>query len=155
MSMLSLLVIALLGEAIWEAAKMVWQNGKLSVDKIGALVIGLLLAIGTGLDLFAMVGVPLHIPYLGMILTGLLISRGANFIHDLMASINNLQQNTKVTLIKSVNEDTEKETAIKYKDDEANQQSTAATEQTNPTAENSNPSTDTSQNQNDNQSAVQ
>lgn len=98
MNILSLVILALIGEAVWETLKMTWQQGKVSIDRLGALAIGLLLAIGTGLDLMAMVGVPLHIPYVGMVLTGLLISRGANFIHDLLASINNVQQNTKATL---------------------------------------------------------
>ncbi len=97
MNILSLIVLALIGEAVWETLKMVWQNGKISVDRIGALIIGLLLAIGAGLDLMAMVGIPMRIPYVGMVLTGLLISRGANFMHDILQSINNIQQNTKDT----------------------------------------------------------
>lgn len=136
MNMLSLLVVALLGEAIWETLKMVWQAGKLSADKIGAIVIGIALAVGSGLDIFTVVGISLKVPYLGMILTGILISRGANFIHDLLSSVNNLQQNTKAAVITNFNEDTEKETGIEYKDNEAEQQSTAATVKTNSTAEN-------------------
>ena len=100
MKILSLVILAMIGEAVWETAKMVWQNGKISTDRIGAIAIGELLAIGAGMDILAMVGIPLSIPYLGMILTGLLISRGANFVHDLLKSINNLQQNTKTTLLK-------------------------------------------------------
>ncbi|TDT63437.1 hypothetical protein [Fonticella tunisiensis] len=95
MNILSLIIIALIGEAVWETLKMTWQQGKVSIDRIGALIIGLLLALGTGLDLMAMIGVPMKVPYVGMILTGLLISRGANFVHDILASINNIQQNTK------------------------------------------------------------
>ena len=97
MNILSLIILALIGEALWETLKMTWQNGKLSIDRVGALVIGELLAIGAGMDLLAMVGVPLKIPYIGLVLTGLLISRGANFVHDLLASINNVQQNTKTS----------------------------------------------------------
>lgn len=95
MNILSLIIIALIGEAVWETLKMTWQQGKVSIDRIGALIIGLLLALGTGLDIMAMIGVPMKVPYVGMILTGLLISRGANFVHDILASINNIQQNTK------------------------------------------------------------
>ena len=102
MKILSLVILAMIGEAVWETAKMVWQNGKISTDRIGAIAIGELLAIGAGMDILAMVGIPLSIPYVGMILTGLLISRGANFVHDLLASINNVQQNTKTTLLKAI-----------------------------------------------------
>jgi hypothetical protein len=95
MNLLSLVVLALLGESVWETLKMIWQQGKLSIDKIGALVIGVILALSTGLDLMALVGVPSKIPFLGTIFTGILISRGANFMHDLIGSIDHIHQNTK------------------------------------------------------------
>ena len=84
---LKLIVLALIGEALWETLKMTWQQGKFSIDRLGALIVGLLLAVGTGLDLFSLVQIPLNIPYLGMALTGVLISRGANFVHDLLKKI--------------------------------------------------------------------
>lgn len=89
---MQIVVIALIGEAVWETLKMVWQDGKICIDRIGALVVGLLLAIGTQLDLLAMVGIPVIIPYLGIVLTGLLISRGANFIHDLFGAVNTVSK---------------------------------------------------------------
>ncbi len=85
--LLKLVVLALIGEAVWETLKMVWQQGKLSVDRIGALAVGLLLALGAQLDLFALVSIPISIPFVGMVLTGVLISRGANFVHDLLKKI--------------------------------------------------------------------
>ena len=87
MSILSLIVLACIGEAVWETLKMTWQTNKISIDRIGSLGIGLLLALGSGLDLMSMVGIPLKIPYVGLILTGLLISRGSNFMHDLLTKI--------------------------------------------------------------------
>lgn len=95
MSFASLIILAMLGEAIWETLKMIWQDGKACIDKIGAVLVGLLLCIGTGTDIMEMVGVPMKIPYVGTILTGILISRGANFVHDILTSINNFQQKTK------------------------------------------------------------
>jgi len=85
--LLKLVILALIGEAVWETLKMTWQQGKFSIDRLGALLVGLLIAIGTGLDLFALVKVPLSIPYLGLVLTGVLISRGANFVHDLLKKL--------------------------------------------------------------------
>lgn len=134
MNILSLIVLALIGEAVWETLKLTWQGGKISVDRVGALVVGLLLALGTGLDLMAMVGVPLKIPYVGMVLTGLLISRGANFVHDLLASINNVQQNTKVTLLNAPGVET-----IQPINTDGLAQPAAESEKVNPTAENSEP----------------
>lgn len=95
MNITQLIVLAGIGEALWETLKMVWQNGKISIDRVGAMVIGLFLAIATGMDIMKLIDIPVRIPFAGVILTGLLISRGANFMHDILASINNVHINTK------------------------------------------------------------
>ncbi|WP_139904897.1 hypothetical protein [Clostridium thermarum] len=95
MNITKILILAMISEAVWETFKMTWQNGKLSADRIGAMVIGILIAISTGIDIMELVEIPIFIPYLGTILTGLLISRGANFIHDLLSSAGNMSKNTK------------------------------------------------------------
>lgn len=96
MNFAKLLILAMISEAVWETIKMTWQNGKFSIDRIGAMVTGLLLAVTTGIDIMELVGVPTVVPYLGNILTGLLISRGANFVHDILASAGNMNAKTKV-----------------------------------------------------------
>lgn len=95
MNLFSLAVLAFIGEAVWETLKMTWQDGKFSIDRLGALLVGLLLAIGTGMDLLEAVGIRVKIPFIGMVLTGILISRGANFTHDIVATVNNLQSSTR------------------------------------------------------------
>lgn len=87
MTVLGVVVIAFIVEAVWETLKMIWQQGKVSIDRIGALVVGLLVAFASGIDLFVLVELPLQVPYVGLALTGILISRGANFIHDLLKKI--------------------------------------------------------------------
>ncbi|MFA9398231.1 MAG: hypothetical protein ACERKV_08195 [Clostridiaceae bacterium] len=96
MDIFSVLALAFIGEATWETLKMVWQNGKLNLDRIGALVVGIVLALASGFDLMEIIGFPFAIPFVGSLLTGILISRGANFVHDLLASVNNLQEKTKL-----------------------------------------------------------
>lgn len=95
MNILSVIVVAVVAESLWETLKMVWQDGKFSYDRIGSLIVGVLLALGANLDLFTLVGIDLNIPLLGMLLTGILISRGSNFIHDLLATIGNIKEITK------------------------------------------------------------
>lgn len=95
MQFFSLLVLALSAEAVWETLKMTWQKGKLCIDKIGALSIGVILCLSTGLDIFELLGITVRWPIVGMILTGVLISRGSNFIHDFIKSIENIQIKTK------------------------------------------------------------
>lgn len=83
MSIVTIITIALLVEAIWETLKMVWQEGKININTIGALIVGIAVSILAKIDIFAMQGITLSIPLIGWILTGILMSRGANFIHDL------------------------------------------------------------------------
>lgn len=82
-----LIIVAILIEAIWENIKMVWQNGKFSIDKIGALVISVLICILAKIDIFPIVNLSVSIPVIGRIFTGIIVSRGANFVHDLFNKI--------------------------------------------------------------------
>lgn len=82
-----LIIIAILIEAIWENIKIVWQNGKLSIDMLGSLVLSILVCILTRADIFPIVGITVVVPFIGNVLTGIIVSRGANFIHDLFTKI--------------------------------------------------------------------
>ena len=87
---LQIIVIALLAETIWENLKMVWQEGKVNVDRIGALIVSVVVSMATQLDIFAILNFGISIPFIGSFLTGILISRGANVIHDLLNKIEEL-----------------------------------------------------------------
>lgn len=84
---LQVMVIALLAETIWENLKMIWQEGKVNVDRIGALIVSILISVATQLDIFAILSFGIAVPFVGSFLTGILISRGANVIHDLLNKI--------------------------------------------------------------------
>lgn len=88
MEAFQLIVVAILVEAIWENLKMIWDNGKLSIDRIGSLVFGILVCVLTSIDIFPIVNIPISIPVVGSVLTGIIVSRGANFVHDLFEKIN-------------------------------------------------------------------
>jgi len=101
--LLIVFILAFVVEAVWQALKPLWP-GKLKewevsygvpIDAIGCLVIALLLCFGTGTDLLALVGVPLVIPYVGIVLTAILIYRGSNFLHDVLAGINDIRTQNK------------------------------------------------------------
>ena len=87
---LQIIVIALLAETIWENLKMVWQEGKISIDRIGALIVSIIVSMATQIDVFAILNFGIAIPFIGSFLTGILISRGANVIHDLLNKIEKL-----------------------------------------------------------------
>jgi len=80
----TVILLAVLAESIWETFKMTWQNGKVSIDRIGALVISIFICVVSGIDLFALIGIPLLGAYTGTVATGVLVSRGSNFVHDLI-----------------------------------------------------------------------
>ena len=78
-----LFVIAIFVEAVTETIKWIYSDKTLLRDRLVALGVGLLIAILTGFDLFKQIGLELTVPYVGSILTGILLARGANYIHDL------------------------------------------------------------------------
>lgn len=82
-----LIIIAILIEAIWENIKMIWQNGKFSIDKLGSLILSIVICILTKADIFPIIGISIVIPIIGSVLTGIIVSRGANFLHDLFNKI--------------------------------------------------------------------
>ena len=88
---MKLLVIAATVEAVWETLKMFWQEGKLNIDRVGSAVLGILLCVLADVNFFAIVGIELSIPIVGVVLSGLLVSRGANFVHDLLEAVSQLK----------------------------------------------------------------
>ena len=58
---------------------MLGKNREFNWDRAGAMVVGILIALNPGRR-FQLLDIPFQIPFVGNLLTGLLISRGANFI---------------------------------------------------------------------------
>ena len=90
--MIQLIILAFLSEAIWENLKMIWENGKFSINRLGALILSIIIAVGTRIDLFELLKLNMFIPILGSVFTGILISRGANVVHDLLKKIQSLNE---------------------------------------------------------------
>jgi hypothetical protein len=59
-----------------------------------SIAIGVLAAVAFNLDIFAQMGMVSRIPFFGCVLTGILVSRGSNYIFDLFKSIGLLKENT-------------------------------------------------------------
>ena len=89
--MIQLIILSLLAEAIWENLKMIWENGKFSINRLGALIVSVIVAISTKINLFEILDFEIF-PILGSVLTGILISRGANVLHDLLTKIQELSK---------------------------------------------------------------
>jgi hypothetical protein len=79
-----LALVAFLVEALIQTLKPIYdkQNG-FNIDKIISIIVGILVCVAARVDLFAELGFMVEIPYLGYILTGVIASRGSNFVHDI------------------------------------------------------------------------
>ena len=98
---LILLVVAALVEAVWEALKPAlgpvvgWLDARaVPTDRLAALAISLVICLGVGsqVDLFALLGLTIGTPYLGQILTAIILARGSNFVHDILGRVQGIQQ---------------------------------------------------------------
>lgn len=87
MEFAQLVLIAILVEAIWENLKMTYDQKKLNINMLGSLLLGVLICILAKIDIFVIVGINLIIPFIGYILTGIIVSRGANFVNDLFKKL--------------------------------------------------------------------
>ena len=83
-----LVIIAVLVEAIWENVKRLYSAEGFNKSIAGSLGVSILVCTTTGADLFPLVGMPLVVPVLGSILTGIITARGANFVNDLFTRLN-------------------------------------------------------------------
>ena len=86
------LMLAVTAEALGEdgkslAAAFGGGDYKAAVLQLCAAVVGVLLCVLSGADMYAALGVPFSLPAVGMVLTGIFASRGANFVNDLIGRL--------------------------------------------------------------------
>lgn len=79
-----LALVAFLVEALLQTIKPIYDKETgWNIDKIVSIVVGIVVCLVTNVDLFAELGFVVSVPYLGSILTGVIASRGSNFVHDI------------------------------------------------------------------------
>lgn len=88
MEITMILMLAVTVEALVEYAKGVvgvanghWRTAAL---RFAAMVAGVVLCVAARADLYDVLGLRFALPWLGQALTGVLISRGANYVSDFM-----------------------------------------------------------------------
>lgn len=88
---LTIFIVTILAEGIWETLKKMIPSVKEStwncINIAGSVIIGITVAILTETNVFVLLAIPLKSEIIGLILTGILISRGSNYIHDLIKRI--------------------------------------------------------------------
>ena len=87
MDFAQLVLVAILVEAIWENLKMIWEAGKFNINMLGSLILAIIVCLLAQIDIFPIVGLNMAIPFVGSIFTGIIVSRGANFVNDLFKKL--------------------------------------------------------------------
>lgn len=71
-----------------------------SYKPLAALVVGIGVSVLYQLDLFAGVGLVTGVPYVGAVLSGVILSRGAGYVYDVIASLNVYRRQAEEALSK-------------------------------------------------------
>ena len=74
---------AVIVEGILSYVREIVENKKIHWEIIGAILIGCLVSFNLNLDFFKMLGLEETYGIIGVILTGILISRGSNYVFEL------------------------------------------------------------------------
>lgn len=83
----AIIAMAVVVEGIVTYIKEWFVNGEVKWQQIIAAVLGILLAVAYKLDMLLLMGMTATIPYIGCVLTGVLISRGSNYIFDFIKAL--------------------------------------------------------------------
>ena len=84
MNISSVVIMSVVTEAIVTYTKTFVVDKKIKWQIIAAAVFSIVICIAYGLDIPQMAGVSTSIPFVGNVITGILVSRGSNYIYDLL-----------------------------------------------------------------------
>jgi len=88
-----ILAAAFLVEALIQTLKPVYDKEKgWNRSALFSLGAGILICLFIDVDIFRQLGFAEKIPYLGSVLTGVIVSRGSNFVHDIFKYVNGKAQ---------------------------------------------------------------
>ena len=82
-----LITVCILVESMVTYINSFFVVGEPHYQMILSLVFGIFIAVAYKIDLLKLADIESAMPYIGSILTGVLISRGSNYIYDLMSKI--------------------------------------------------------------------
>lgn len=80
---------AIIIEGLVSYAGMVVKDKKFSWEIVCTIAIGCVVAFNANLDFFTLLGIPEKYSAIGTLLTGVLLSRGSNYVYDLYDKLTN------------------------------------------------------------------
>jgi len=105
-TIVAVLIMAFTVEALVQYGKMIVQivGGKLKVNwtQVAAIIVGIVVALMARVDLYALFGLTFIVPWFGMILTGIVFSRGANYTADFIKMIQSISLKKEDALLNAV-----------------------------------------------------
>ena len=87
----ALIFVSIVIEGIITYAKTVVVDKQIQWQVVGSMLLGIGCALAFDVDLFAIAGITAAVPYVGQVLTGVLLSRGSNYVYDLLKQLTNAQ----------------------------------------------------------------
>ena len=88
-----ILVLAITVEALIQYSKtiieMLEKKYKTFATQLAAILLSVFICFAAGVDLYTLVGVSFAIPWLGMLFTGIVVSRGSNYTSDFIKRLQN------------------------------------------------------------------
>ena len=94
MEYFGLFLLSIIVEGVITYFKEFFINGEIKWEMAASVLLGIFVAVAYGVDLLADMGMQTNIPYVGSILTGILISRGSNYVFDLVKKLTAAKEKT-------------------------------------------------------------
>lgn len=91
MNFFGIIFLSIIIEGIITYIREFFVNGRFQWQMLISIIVGILVTAAYQVDIIALVGLQTPVPFLGSVLTGILISRGSNYIFDLINTISTLQ----------------------------------------------------------------
>lgn len=87
MEYFGLFFLAVIVEGVITYINQFFVKGVLKWEMVFSILLGVFVAVAYGVDMLALVGLKTPVPFIGSILTGILISRGSNYVFDLVKTL--------------------------------------------------------------------
>ena len=83
-----MLMVCVVLEGIITYINNFFVSGEPHYQMVLSLIFGIFIAVAYKIDLLKLVNIESEIPHIGSVLTGILFSRGSNYIHDILKTLN-------------------------------------------------------------------
>lgn len=88
---IGLLMMAVVVEGMITYFKTIAVNGKVQWQIIASIALGVGVAVVYGLDMLVSLGFTASVPFIGNAITGIAISRGSNYVFDLVGELTTIK----------------------------------------------------------------